>query len=231
VQSQPAPSDIVLFDLDGTLTESGPGIIGSVAYALDVIGAPPLDDARLLQFIGPPLHDSFRDVAGLGDVDVEYAMTAYRRYFQDRGMFENAVYPGIPALLEALVDAGRRLGIATSKPVPYAMPIVEYFGLREYFEAVCGPVLDGIGADKTSVVADALAGLRISAGADVVLIGDRSHDVVGAHANGIPCVGVLWGYGSRDELMAAGADAIVADVEELADWLGVGVAEPEELAQ
>jgi phosphoglycolate phosphatase len=210
---------VVLFDLDGTLTESGPGVVRSLRYAFDAIGVPPPDDATLMRFVGPPLLDSFRDIAGLDDVVANDALVAYRRYFVDKGMFENAVYPGIRELLRALVDAGRRLAVATSKPLPYARPVVEHFALGEYFEFVCGPDLDGSGAVKTTVVADAMAALKVSGGTDVVLVGDRSHDVIGAHNNGIACIGVLWGYGSRAELSAA--EAIAADVEELASLLGV----------
>ena len=212
---------VVLFDLDGTLTESGPGIINSLAYALDAIGRPPLPPAELHRFVGPPLHESFRDVAGLDEAMTEDAMIAYRRYFVSRGMFENSVYPGIVDLLRALGDGGRRLAVATSKPIPYALPIVEHFGLRPYFEVVCGPVLDGVGAEKAAVVADALASLSVSASSDVVLVGDRFHDVIGAHQNGIACIGVLWGYGTRDELTTAGADAIAVDVDELSALLGL----------
>jgi phosphoglycolate phosphatase len=210
--------DVVLFDLDGTLTESGPGVVRSLKYAFDAIGVPPPDDATLMRFVGPPLLDSFRD-AGLDDAAANDALVAYRGYFVDKGMFENAVYPGIAELLRTLVDAGRRLAITTSKPLPYALPIVEHFGIRECFEFVCGPDLDGSGAVKTAVVADAMAALKVAAGAEVVLVGDRSHDVIGAHDNGIACIGVLWGYGSRAELFAA--DAIAADVDELASLLGV----------
>ena len=126
--------------------------------------------------------------------------------------------------MRSLSDEGRRLGVATSKPIPYALPIVEHFELRPYFEVVCGPVLDGVGAEKAEVVADALASLGVSASSDIVLVGDRFHDVVGAHENGIACIGVLWGYGTRDELTTAGADAIAEDVDELAALLGVGAA-------
>jgi phosphoglycolate phosphatase len=217
----PMDPGVVLFDLDGTLTESGPGIVRSVAYALDAVGLAPLDAAALARFIGPPLLDSFRDVAGLDEAAVLEASVAYRRYFKERGMYENAVYPGVADLLRSLRDAGRRLAVATSKPTPYALPIIEHFGLREYFEAVCGPDSDGPNADKSIVVADALAVLDVLPGPHVVLIGDRFHDVVGAHTNGIACIGVLWGYGSRAELTTAGADALVTDVDELATLLGV----------
>jgi phosphoglycolate phosphatase len=209
---------VVLFDLDGTLTASGPGITRSVTAALDELRRPRLDEATLRRFIGPPLLDSFRDVAGLDEATALDAMVAYRRYFVEYGMFENAVYPGIPGVLRELVDTGRRLAVTTSKPLPYAVPIIEHFGLDEYFEAVFGPAIDGDGTDKGAVVAQALLALRVELD-DVVLVGDRSHDVVGAHENGIPCIGALWGYGSREEL--ADAEALAADAHELAALLGV----------
>jgi phosphoglycolate phosphatase len=212
--------DVVLFDLDGTLTESGPGILRSLEYALDAVGVPPLHPDDLHRFIGPPLRDSFREIAGLDEFVAREAMVAYRSYFIERGMFENAVYPHIPALLRNLLDDGRRLAVATSKPLLAALPIVDHFGLRPYFEDVFGPESDDAG-DKKAVVADALATLRVAPTAEVLLVGDRSHDVHGAHDNGIACIGVLWGYGSRDELTAAGADAIAADAGELAALLGV----------
>jgi phosphoglycolate phosphatase len=133
-------------------------------------------------------------------------------------MFENSVYPGIPALLRELLDTGRRLAVATSKPLPYAVPIIDHFGLAECFEAVFGPAIDGDGTEKGDVVAQALSALHADL-SDVVLVGDRSHDVVGAHENGIPCIGALWGYGSREEL--ADAEALAADVDELAALLGL----------
>jgi len=213
--------DAVLFDLDGTLTESGPGIIRSLAYAFDAVGVAPLDEAILRRFVGPPLLESFRDIAGLDPAVADEALIAYRRYFVDKGMFENSVYPGITALLRALTDAGRRLAVATSKPLLYARPIIEHFALGEYFEVVCGPDFDGAGAVKTTVVAEAMAALEIKPADHVVLVGDRSHDVIGAHENRIACVGVLWGYGSRAELSAA--DFLAADVEELASLLGVSI--------
>jgi len=211
--------EVVLFDLDGTLTESGPGIMRSLVVAFDAVGAPQLDQASMLRFVGPPLLHSFREVAGLDEPTSEAALRAYRRYYVEHGMFENSVYPGIHDVLQELHNAGRRLAVATSKPLSYARQIVEHFGLGQYFLAVCGPELDGVGAVKTRVVADAMIALEVAAGNDVVLIGDRSHDVIGAHANGIACIGVLWGYGSRDELAAA--DAIATDTDELGQLLGV----------
>jgi phosphoglycolate phosphatase len=212
---------VVLFDLDGTLTESAPGITRSIAYAIEGAGLPPLDDATLLRFVGPPLFDSFRDIAGLDDAGAKAAIDAYREYFIASGMYENSVYPGIFTLLQALVDDGRRLAVATSKPTPQAVPIVEHFGLSGFFELVRGPETDGLRATKADVLTDVLKAMAIAPGPEVVLVGDRSHDVIGAHAVGIGCIGVAWGYGSREELLSSGADVIASDVEELADLLGV----------
>ncbi|HEY0870518.1 MAG TPA: HAD hydrolase-like protein [Acidothermaceae bacterium] len=212
---------VVLFDLDGTLTASGPGITRSAASALQAVGRSPLDEAALLGFIGPPLIESFREIAGLDEAAVIEALVAYRSYFVERGMFENSVYPGIMTLLQELCDAGRRLAVTTSKPLPYAVPIIEHFALGGYFEGVFGPTADDDGIDKKAVVAHALNAMAIDDTTKVVLVGDRFHDVVGAHENGIACIGALWGYGAREELLAAGVDALAADADELAILLGL----------
>ena len=153
------------------------------------------------------------------DVQVDAALVAYRDYFTRRGMFENSVYDGIPALLQSLVDDGRRLAVTTAKPLRAAAPIVEHFNLARFFEAVCGPATDGVHESKAAVIADALAQLDVAPSRDVVLVGDRAHDVEAARSAGVSCVGALWGYGSRDEL--AGADDVATDVHELAALLGV----------
>ncbi len=213
------PPCVVLFDLDGTLTESAPGIINSVAHALDAVGAPPLTQDALLRFVGPPLIGSLRDIAGLDDGQIDAALLAYRDYFTRRGMFENSVYEGIPPLLQALVDDGRQLAVTTAKPLSAAAPIVEHFNLARFFAAVCGPATDGEHETKAAVIADALAQLDVEASSDVVLVGDRAHDVDAARQAGVACVGALWGYGSRDEL--AGADELASSVSELGTLLGV----------
>lgn len=220
------PPPIVLFDLDGTLTESAPGIINSVAHALAAVGAPPLAQDVALRFVGPPLMTSLRDLAGLDDGQLDDALLAYRDYFNRRGMFENSVYEGIPTLLQALVDDGRRLAVTTAKPLSAAMPIVDHFNLSRFFETVCGPETDGAHETKAAVVADALGQLRVAPSRDVVLVGDRDNDVEAARETGISCVGALWGYGSRAEL--SGADALAADVYELASLLGVSPSVGEE---
>lgn len=216
-------ADVVLFDLDGTLTDSAIGIKRSVSFALEAVGAPPLDDAVLRRFIGPPLQGSFRDVVGLAEAGVEAAVVAYRSYFERQGMFENAVFAGIPELLAALVEDGRRLAVATSKPQRYAVPIVEHFGLSHYFETVSGPETDGLHETKAHVVREALRRMDVEPSRGVVLVGDRIHDVEGAREAGIGCIGVLWGYGTPEEL--SNADVTVPNVAELGSALGVAAHE------
>jgi len=216
--------DVVLFDLDGTLTESAPGITRSVAFALDAVGAPALDDASLLRFIGPPIRESFRVTAGLDAATVAAAADAFVRYFTEQGgMFENSVYPRISGLLEALRADRRRLGVATTKPTGAGRAVLDHFALSGFFETVCGALSDVERTNKADIIADALLGLRVAAGPHVVMVGDRSHDIAGAHAAGIECIGAAWGYGARAELTDAGADAIAADADELASLLGVTI--------
>ena len=204
-----ADADPILFDLDGTLTESGPGIISSVRYALARMGQPALDDEQLRRFIGPPLLDSFRDVCGFDPAEVAVAIAAYREYYATDGQYENAVYDGIPELLTALREAGRTLAVATSKAEVFASSILDHFALTEYFTTVVGSELDGRRTAKSEIITEALARLdRPTAG--TVMIGDRSHDVRGAVAVGVGSIGVLWGYGDDAELTAAGADALAA---------------------
>ena len=204
-----ADADPILFDLDGTLTESGPGIISSVRYALAMMGGPVLDDEQLRLFIGPPLLDSFRDVCGFDPAEVAVAIAAYREYYATDGQFENSVYDGIPELLTSLREAGRTLAVATSKAEVFASSILDHFALTEYFTTVVGSELDGRRTAKSEIITEALARLdRPSSG--TVMIGDRSHDVRGAVAVGVGSIGVLWGYGDHAELTAAGADSLAA---------------------
>ena len=209
-----ADADPILFDLDGTLTESGPGIISSVRYALAAMGEPALDDEQLRRFIGPPLLDSFRDYCGMDPAEVTVAIAAYREYYATDGQFENSVYDGIPELLTSLRLAGRTLAVATSKAEVFASSILEHFDLAQYFSTVVGSELDGRRTAKADIITEALARLdRPTTG--TVMIGDRSHDVRGAAAVGVGSIGVLWGYGDDEELTASGADALAATPDEL----------------
>jgi phosphoglycolate phosphatase len=197
----------VLVDLDGTLTDSAPGIVACIKHALAEMRHTCPGDAALRNFIGPPLHETFRVILGSDDPGlIETALGLYRERFAARGIFENVVYPGIPLALQELVDAGAALFLATSKPLPYAERIVAHFGLRDYFSAVYGSEFDGTRSGKGELIAHILNAEALSPHS-TVMVGDRSHDVVGAKANGVFPIGVLWGYGSRDELAAAGATA------------------------
>lgn len=206
--------DTVLFDLDGTLTDSQEGIVKSVIYALERLGRelPPRD--TLTAFIGPPLHESFSALCGMDEAETERAVREFRDYFARCGWAENVPYEGMAEFLAALHAAGLRLIVATSKPESFARKILEHFALERYFDPICGShPEDKSSADKASVVRAALT--RAGAPKRAVMVGDRRHDMAGAHANGLEAVGVLYGYGSREELAAAGAEQLAADLNEL----------------
>ena len=210
----------ILFDLDGTLTDSAPGILNSVRYGCRRIGIPVPDEATLRRFLGPPLIDSFHNLCGLNDADTDRAVAAFREYFPDKGLFENEVYPGIPALLADIKSAGKTVIIATSKPEAYARRILEHFGLAQYCDFICGATLDETRTDKAEVIAYALETAGITGRDGAVMVGDREHDVLGAGKNGLPCIGAVYGYGTAEELTAAGAAALADTVDELHKLLG-----------
>ena len=205
----------ILFDLDGTLTDSGPGIMKSVCYALDALGIEEDSAERLRSFIGPPLYASFMKHYGFDKDRANLAVEKYREYFAVSGMFENSLYDGIPELLAELREAGLTLAIATSKPTVFAAQIARHFGIDGYFEVIVGSELDGSRIEKSEVVAHTLQALGVTDPSAAVMVGDREHDIIGARANGIKAIGVLYGYGSREELADARAWAISATVEEL----------------
>lgn len=195
----------LLFDLDGTLTDPFPGITKCIQHALHSLVRPPPEAESLRWCIGPPLKKSFATLLGSEDETLaDAALAKYRERFGMVGLFENAMYPDIEATLDELKTAGYTLGVATSKPTVFAERIVEYFGLEKYFRAVDGGELDGTRTDKTSLIAHILKRDAIMP-SDVIMIGDREHDMIGARQNGVMGLGVLWGYGSREELSAAGA--------------------------
>ncbi len=206
----------VLFDLDGTLTESAPGIINSVRYTLRRYGLNDPGDGVLKKFIGPPLIDSFVNFCGFSPEKAAEAVDVYREYFADRGLFENAVYPGIPLCLKTLKQSGKRLAVATSKPQVFCERILRHFDLYGYFDAVAGIPLDGEDMTKAEVVKTALELLDADKSLSV-MVGDRGYDVSGAEENRKPCVGVLYGYGSPGEL--SGAVKLCRTVEELTEFL------------
>lgn len=207
--------EYVLFDLDGTLTDPMEGITRSVQYALRAYGIEEADLKALCPFIGPPLGESFMKYYGFSRERAEEAIYKYREYFAVKGIFENRVYEGIPQMLEALRNNGRKLLVATSKPEAFAVQILEHFQLDGYFDWVCGASMDEKRVKKGEVIAYALETAGIRDVSKAVMVGDREHDVLGAKENGMDCVGVLFGYGDRQELEAAGAVEIVGTVEEL----------------
>jgi len=210
-----------LFDLDGTLTDPKLGITRSIQYALAKRGRPVPDADSLEPWIGPPLEQSFREHAGMTPADARQAVDDYREYFAETGLFENAVYPGIAALLDELGARGWRLAVATSKPTVFAERILVHFALARHFEAVVGSHLDGGRVDKQELIADALAQLAGIARAQAVHVGDRKHDVLGARANGITAIAAGWGYGTRAELVAAQPHALAESVAALGRLLFV----------
>ena len=207
--------DTIFFDLDGTLTDPGLGITNSVMHALRHYGIEENERSRLYCFIGPPLKDSFMKYYGFPEVKAQEAIGVYREYFAVKGLYENEVYPGIPEMLRALRDSGYRLAVATSKPETFSEQILEHFGLLPYFSLVAGASMDEVRVRKEDVIAYAMEQLGLRDPKKVLMVGDREHDIIGAKANGMDAAGVLFGYGSREELQEAGADYLAETPEEL----------------
>lgn len=205
----------VLFDLDGTLTDPGEGITNSVAYALEKYGIAVEDKTVLYAFIGPPLIDSFMKFYGFSEDQARQAVEYYREYYRDRGIFENGVYDGIPGMLDRLKTAGLTLAVATSKPEVFARQILAHYGLEKYFSFIGGSNLDGSRTKKSEVIAYVMESCGISETNAVIMVGDREHDILGAKAVGIDSLGVLFGYGSREELEAAGAGHLAENTVEM----------------
>lgn len=210
----------LLLDLDGTLTDPRDGIVASIRYALECLGEAPPPDGALERFIGPPLAASFTELLGTspGDERIDLAISRYRERFAARGWRENRVYPGIPELLDALRGRGWRCVVATSKPGLFAERIALHFDLRRRLDGVYGSELDGRRGEKPELLAHVLETEAVSA-RRAIMLGDRRHDVLGARANGMRSIGAAWGYGSRSELEAAGADRVCASPAEVPDAL------------
>ena len=203
----------IFFDLDGTLTNPKSGITRSIQYALDKLSLAVPSEDELNWCIGPPLHASLQKLTGSSDL-ADRALLLYRERFSDIGLFENEAYTGIVDTLATLAATNQRMFVATSKPAVYATRIVDHFGLKSYFERVFGSELDGTRVDKRDLLRYALGETRANADS-AIMIGDRSHDVVGARTNGMTAIGVLYGYGSEAELKDAGAHHICAAHPEL----------------
>lgn len=208
-----------LFDLDGTLTDPMVGITKSVQHALRYYGIEETDLQKLCPFIGPPLKDSFMKYYGFSEDKAVEAISKYREYFSGTGLYENLEYPGIREMLSSLKAAGKKLYVATSKPELFSKQILEHFHLTEYFEFIGGANMDETRVKKGEVIRYVLEENGLIDLDRVAMIGDREHDIIGAKENGLDSIGVLYGYGSREELSAAGADWIVDTVEELGSLL------------
>lgn len=209
----------LLFDLDGTITDSATGITRCVEYALNYFGIQVSDLHDLLPFIGPPLLDSFKEFYHFTDEQAVIATEKYRERYKDKGIYENELYPGIEELLAQARQNGKTVILATSKPEIFARRILDYFKLSDYFSFIAGSGLDGSLHTKTDVINYILQSNKIADLSSVIMIGDRKHDIIGAKDVGIDSIGVLYGFGDYDELSEAGATHIVKDIAELRNLL------------
>jgi len=196
----------ILFDLDGTLTDPKEGILACIHFALSKLGIKIGKDVNLESYIGPPLQDTFKELCGNEQL-AQNAVSLYRQRFSTLGLFENQVYDGIPECLNQLVDKADSIHVATSKPTVYSERIIEHFALSQYFNVIYGSNFDGSLADKTDLLGHILKSEDILP-QDTLMIGDRSYDMIGARNHGIKAIGVLWGYGTEEELNNAGANAL-----------------------
>ena len=209
----------IFFDLDGTLTDPGIGITNSVIYALKKFGIETKDRTELFRFIGPPLIPSFMKYYGFSKEDALKAVVFYREYYDERGIFENKLYPGIPELLEKLKADGIKIVMATSKPEIFAEKIAKHYDIAKYFDLIAGATENETRTEKDEVIAYALKKLGNPPSSEITMIGDRFYDVKGAAKFGIPTVGVLYGYGDEKELTDAGAYAVAKTPEEVYEKL------------
>lgn len=207
--------DVILFDLDGTLTDSSPGIKNSIIYALKKYNIAVNVTSELDKFLGPPLHESFKEFYGFDDEKAMEATLFYREYFSTKGIFENELFNGITDLLKGLCDNDKKLIVATSKPQQFTDKIMKHFDLSKYFEFIAGSNMDGTRSKKADVIEYALSEFHVSDKSKAVMVGERKHDIIGAKTIGIDSIGVEYGYGSYDELNDAGATYIVKTVGEL----------------
>lgn len=204
----------VLFDFDGTLVDSSEGIFKSLIYAFRADGKDAPEAATLRKFIGPPIYDSFKTLFGYPDDKIDFMIAKYRERYREKGWREAAVYPGIPALLQTLRDCGVKLATASSKPVDFIRQILEEQGLLPLFHYIGGTDFDNKSADKAEIMRDAMRALGVSP-EETIMVGDRLYDIDGAHRAEIPCIAVLYGFGSREEFEHYGAEYIVDTAEDI----------------
>lgn len=210
----------ILFDLDGTLTESGEGIIKSVQHALEIVGRPEPDAQKLRFFIGPPLAESFMRHLGCDSEFAQKCVAYYRERFSVTGIFENALYPGVYEMLETLKQKGLVLAVASSKPEHFVEQVLEHFQVRQFFDEAIGSTLDEKRIKKADVIEEALERMQMKGHrAEVLMVGDKEHDVLGARQAGLSCVAVSYGYGTMEELEEAAPLAIVSSVAELTELI------------
>ena len=210
---------VILFDLDGTLTESGEGITKSVQYALEKLGQPEPDLKKLEVFVGPPLLQQFMKYAGLDEETAVRAVEYYRERYTDIGIFENQVYPGVEDMLDKLRGKGYILAVASSKPERFVKKVLDHFDLTKYFHEIVGSEMNGGRISKADVIEEALDRLHMGDHRDqVIMVGDKEHDVFGARKAGLKCLAVSYGYGSEEELKNANPLKIVDSAQEVIDF-------------
>lgn len=209
---------VILFDLDGTISDPKIGITKSVQYALEKMGIHESNIDQLEPFIGPPLQVSFKEYYGFTDDATTQAIAYYRERFKQLGMFENVLYHGIPELLEKLKSQGYLLAIATSKPTVFAEEILQHFHIKQIFDVIVGSHLDGTRSAKGEIIKFVMQNFRQYSAEQMIMIGDRKHDIIGANENHIHSIGVTYGYGSSDELQLAGSTYIIDNINELGQF-------------
>ncbi len=210
---------VILFDLDGTLTESGEGITKSVQYALEKLGQPEPDLKKLEVFVGPPLLQQFMKYAGLDEETAVKAVEYYRERYTDIGIFENEVYPGVEDMLDKLRGKGYILAVASSKPERFVKKVLDHFDLTKYFQEIVGSEMNGGRTSKADVIEEALDRLHMADHREqVVMVGDKEHDVFGARKAGLQCLAVSYGYGSEEELKNANPLKIADSAQEVLDF-------------
>jgi phosphoglycolate phosphatase len=205
----------IFFDLDGTLTDSKLGITKAIQYALNKEGIKEIDLSKLEKLVGPPLHETFSKDFNFDEITTQRAINNFREYFSVTGIYENNLYAGVPELLNHLKEKGYTISIATSKPTIYAKRILSHFKIEKYFYKIVGSNLDGTRNSKAEVIEYLLKEIGMDGNEEIVMIGDRKHDIEGANLNNLHCIGVLYGYGSLEELEQLKPTYIVKSIEEL----------------
>ena len=211
--------EVILFDLDGTLTESGEGITKSVQYALDKMRYPEMDLEKLRVFVGPPLLEQFMKYTGMSEEEARQAVVYYRERYSVTGIFENRVYDGVQNMLEELRRKGYLLAVSSSKPEYFVTKVLDHFGLTGYFDEIVGSEMNGKRTGKADVIEETLRRLQLSDHREqVIMVGDKEHDVFGARTCGLECIAVSYGYGTMEELTQADPLRIAASPEEVLDF-------------